>query len=93
MVARKTIRRLPRKTHKFLKAVLTLNLIGRAKLLFLFMQFNFHNTLQCWEIRLANVQENRRTELAFKTSIFPKGRANKGLDPRGRNTPAEILHH
>lgn len=44
------------------------------------MQLNFHNTLQCREISLAYVQENR-TELAFKVLEFPKGRAEKGLGP------------
>ena len=85
----------PRKAHKFTKAVVTLNpiLIGRTKLLFLFMQVNFHNTLQCWEISLANVQENRRPELAFKILEFPKGRKDKVLDARGRNSTAEMLLH
>lgn len=92
MVARKTIWQLPKKTHKYIKAVLTLSLTGRTKLLFLFMQLNFHNTLQCWEISLANVQENR-TEVAFKVLEFPKAKAETGLDPRSRNTPAIILHH
>lgn len=85
----------PRKPRKFTKAVLTLNfiLIGRTKLLFLFIQFNFHNTLQCWEISLANVQVNRRPELAFKILELPKGRKDKMLDPRDRNAPEEMLHH
>ena len=85
----------PRKAHKFTKAVVTLNpiLIGRTKLLFLFMQVNFHNTLQCWEISLANVQENKRPELAFKILEFPKGRKDKVLDARGRNSTAEMLLH
>lgn len=57
------------------------------------MQVNFHNTLQCWEISLANVQENRRPELAFKILEFPKGRKDKVLDARGRNSTAEMLLH
>lgn len=59
MVARESIGQLPRKTHKFIKAVLTLSHTGRTELLFLFMQLNFHNTLQCWEISLADVQEEK----------------------------------
>ena len=88
----------PRKPHKFTKAVLTLNLIliGRTKLLFLFMQVNFHNTLQCWEISLANVQENRTPELAFKILEFPKGRKDRVLDARGQKYPrrnaASLMH-
>lgn len=56
------------------------------------MQLNFHNALQCWEISLANVQENRRAEPTFKVLQFPEGKAEKGLDPRGRNSPASTLH-
>lgn len=79
MVARKTIWQLPKITHKFIKVEMTLSFIGRTKLLFLFMQLNFHNTLQCWKISLAYDQESR-TELAF--TEFPKDRAKKGLDLR-----------
>lgn len=59
MVARKSVWYLPKKTHKFIKAVLTLSHIGRTKLLLFFMQLNFHNTLQCQEISLADGQEEK----------------------------------
>lgn len=35
------------------------------------------------------MSKKRRTELAFKVLEFPKGRAEKGRDPRGRITPTK----
>lgn len=56
------------------------------------MQLNFHNALQCWEISLAKVQENRSTEPIFKVLQFPEDKAKEGLDPRDRKSPVRTLH-
>jgi hypothetical protein len=81
MVDRKIIRQLPKKPHKFIKAVLTPSLTGRTNLFS--YNLTFINTLQCWEISLANSQINTRLELAFMVLEFPKGGAEKGLETKG----------
>lgn len=92
---RKTFWQLPKKAHKFTKAVVNLKpYINRTKYYLLSCRLTSITLFQCWANGAwQNVQKTEGLSYIFKILEFPKGRKDKVLDARGRNSAAEMLLH